>query len=93
MKLWLNGTAIDVGRLLNKRPSEQRVDGVIKNMASMGGTVFTVDYAANFSAVDQHPTYALRRREVRSCEYEFRVTDLLKTGQIRSESKMLSDLP
>lgn len=94
MKLWLNGTAIDVGRLLNKRPSEQRVDGVIKNMASMGGTVFTVDYAANFSAVDQHPTYALRRREVRSCEYEFRVTDLLKTGQntLRIENVIRSPL-
>lgn len=81
LRLLLNGKPLDVGRLLDKEPTEERVDGVMKNMASAGGDVFTVDYAPDFDSPDAHPNYALRRAGVKVCDFAFRITDLLRPGE------------
>jgi len=76
MRLILNGTPLDANRLVNKKPTEERVDGKTKSMAA--GDRFTVDYSPDFESPDKHPVYALRRG--RACLFDLRVGDLLKEG-------------
>lgn len=74
MRLTLNSRALDVSRLLNKKPTEQRVDGTTQNMGS--GDLLVVGYAPDFDSPDAHPSYAFRRAKV--CSFDLRVTDLLR---------------
>lgn len=78
MRLTLNGTSLDVKRLLNKKPQEERVDGNIQSMAAATGDILVVGYSPDFTAPDAHPNYAFRRAKV--CDFELVVTDLLKEG-------------
>ena len=78
MRLMLNGKSLDVKRLLNKKPQEERVDGNIQSMAAATGDILVVGYSPDFTAPDAHPNYAFRRAKV--CDFELVVTDLLKEG-------------
>lgn len=78
MRLTLNGKSLDVKRLLNKKPTEERVDGNIQSMAAATGDILVVGYSPDFTAPDAHPNYAFRRAKV--CDFELVVTDLLKEG-------------
>jgi hypothetical protein len=78
MRLTLNGKSLDVKRLLNKKPTEERVDGNIQSMAAATGDILVVGYSPDFTAPDSHPNYAFRRAKV--CDFELVVTDLLKEG-------------
>jgi len=73
MRLTLNGTILDAKRLVNKKPTETRVDGAAKNMAA--GDLFYIDYSPDFDAPDKSESYALRHGKV--CQFDLNITDLL----------------
>ena len=77
MRLTVNGTTLDVKRLVNKKPTETRIDGTAKNMAA--GDTFYVDYAPDFEAPDRSDSYALRHGKV--CQFDLNITDLLGKGE------------
>jgi len=76
LRLILNGTTLDGAPLVNKRLSEERVNGGTQGMAA--GDLLTVPYAPDFDSTDRHPSYAFKR--VRACDFDLRVTDVLKPG-------------
>lgn len=80
LRITLNGHALDVSKLVNKLPYEERVDGTIKTSATAGGVVFAAEYSDRFVEVDNHPNYALKsRRSV--FEFVFDVSGLVREGK------------
>jgi hypothetical protein len=77
MRLWLNGKAIDAGRLINRQREEARQDG--RMVVCSAGDIFNVCYSPDFDAPDRHPVYALRSG-AKLCQFELRVGDLLRAG-------------
>lgn len=76
LRLVLNGKPLDGARLLNKKATEERVDGKVFNAAA--GDRFTVPYGPDFEAPDKSPAYALKNAKL--ARLELRVTDLLRAG-------------
>lgn len=76
LRLTLNGTTLDGKRLLNKPPEAKRRDGQVVRYAAADR--FTTYYAPDFTSAD-NSGYGVAG--VRSCEFELRVTDLLREGE------------
>jgi hypothetical protein len=80
MRLLVNGTPLDIHRLLNKKPQEERADGSMSSIAAGNGDLFAVDYSPDFDATDTHPLYALKRPGLKSSVFEFKVSGLIHEG-------------
>src|SRR4029077_9710835 len=75
LKVTLNGTALDATRLINKPRHGKSSDGRIHSLT--GGERFSTYYAPDFTSADQS-NYGIAG--VKTSEFEFRVTDLLRPG-------------
>ena len=75
LRLTLNGQPLDGKRLLNKPLKGKGADGRIHSLAS--GESFATYFTPDFTAADRS-SYAIRG--VKACEFELRVTDLLREG-------------
>jgi len=78
LRLELNGTRLEGRRLVNKPARVASRAGRIYSMAA--GDRMTTFYSPDFASPDEHPHYGLQKG-VKACEFEFRVTDLLKSGE------------
>jgi hypothetical protein len=77
LHLTLNGTPLDVKRLLNRKAQEPRVDG--RSMSASVGESFNTPYAPDFDSPDKSQSYALRDGG-KLCQFDLRVTDALREG-------------
>ncbi|MBI5397390.1 MAG: hypothetical protein HZA91_19000, partial [Verrucomicrobia bacterium] len=75
LRLTLNGTALDGRRLLNKPLKGKGADGRIHSLVS--GESFATYFTPDFTAADRSQ-YGIR--DVKTGEFELRVTDLLREG-------------
>ena len=78
LQLLVNGTRLAADRLSNRSASSVMRDGRSATFVSPDGRI-VLWYAPNFADVDSDPYYQLIDG-VKGCEYEFRITDLLKAG-------------
>jgi len=78
LRVELNGTALDIGRLANWRREEPRLNG--KMMSPAAGDIYNLPYAPDFDAANRNSAYGLRSGPKLGL-FEFRVGDLLKPGQ------------
>ena len=78
LRLALNGTFLEGRRLVNKPARVASVTGRIYSMAA--GDRMTTFYSPDFTSADNHPHYGLTGG-VKPCEFELRVTDVLRDGE------------
>ena len=76
LRLTLNGQPLDGKRLLNKPLKAKGADGRIYSLAS--GETFATYFTPDFAAADRS-SYGIR--DVKTCEFELRVSDLLREGE------------
>jgi hypothetical protein len=76
LRMTLNGTPLDGKRLLNKPLKGKGADGRIHSLVS--GETFATYFTPDFAAADKSQ-YAIR--DVKTGEFELRVTDLLREGE------------
>lgn len=76
LRLTLNGRLIEGPRLLNKPARGHAADGRITSLVA--GERYALFYAPDFTAADRSP-YGIA--DIKTAEFEFRVTDLLCTGE------------
>ena len=77
LRLALNGTRLEGRRLVNKPARVASRAGRIYSMAA--GDRMTTFYSPDFTSPDEHPRYGLTEG-VKACDFELRVTDLLRPG-------------
>ncbi|HUT94445.1 MAG TPA: hypothetical protein VMY37_33615 [Thermoguttaceae bacterium] len=78
LRLDLNGTRLEGRRLVNKPARVASRAGRIYSMAA-GDRMMTF-YSPDFASPDEHPHYGLQEG-VKACDFELRVTDLLRPGE------------
>lgn len=78
LKLTLNGTPLAGDRFTNRPLSSTSVDGRVHTLVIPSGEA-AVWYSPSFEAVDSSPSYGLQGG-AKACDFEYRVTDLLKPG-------------
>jgi len=78
LRLEINGTRLEGRRLVNKPARAASRAGRIYSMAA--GDRMTTFYSPDFTSPDEHSHYGLQDG-VKACEFELRVTDLLRPGE------------
>ena len=78
LRLELNGTRLEGRRLVNKPARVASRAGRIYSMAA-GDRMMTF-YSPDFASPDEHSHYGLQEG-VKACDFEVRVTDLLRPGE------------
>jgi len=78
LRLTLNGTPLDGGRLVDKPLRARDRGGAAPSMAA--GDRLTTYYGPDFTSPDSHPQYGLLDG-VQACVFRLHVTDLLRQGQ------------
>ena len=78
LRLSLNGTPLGGARLVNKPIRAAARGGQVYSMAAADR--LTIYYSPDFESPDTHPHYGLLDG-VKACEFELRVTDLLRPGE------------
>lgn len=72
----VNGTNLGADRLTNRPVKSTRNNGAVDNVVTPDGLLYT-PYGPDFTAVNDHTAYGMQGG-VKPCEWEFRITDLLK---------------
>ena len=76
LRLTLNGQPLDGKRLINKPVKAKGADGRMYSLVS--GETFATYFTPDFAAADRS-SYGIR--DVKTCEFELRVSDLLREGE------------
>ena len=81
LKMLLNCEPVDGSRFANRPRTSKTLGGLEETLVSSSGEA-SVYFSPDFTAVDSDPHYGLLGG-AKACEFEFRVTDLLREGDNR----------